>query len=50
MTLELWQILGNQAFDDAFYADMLSYLHSDTSTDVSLHRQVDDSGNAPTMP
>lgn len=35
MNLELWQILGNQAFDDAFYADMLqclSFAHNDTAT------------------
>ena len=34
-TLELWQILGNQEFDDAFYADMLqrlSFEQNDTAT------------------
>jgi hypothetical protein len=35
MNLELWQILGNQAFDDAFYAEMLqclSFAQNDTAT------------------
>ena len=35
MNLELWQILGNQAFDDAFYAEMLqclSFTQNDTDT------------------
>ena len=50
MNLELWQILGNQEFDDAFYADMLLRSHADTDTDVSAHRQVDDSVDALTMP
>jgi len=30
MTLELWQILGNQAFDDDFYADMWEKMKGET--------------------
>lgn len=75
--MELWQILGNQAFDDAFYAEMNekikvgevwdafvkseidkykrtgilpNYVTYCTATTVSPHQQVDDSGDAQTMP
>ena len=37
MNLELWQILGNQEFDDSFYAEMLqclSFAQNDTNTIV----------------
>jgi len=30
MTLELWQILANQAFDDEFYAEMIERMKGDT--------------------
>ena len=77
MNLELYQIIGNQAFDDAFYAEMNGRLKAGNAwnkftetaienykqtgklpiwisytrnTGVSPHRQIDDSGDALTMP
>jgi len=50
MSLELWQILGNQAFDDAFYADMLFRSHADTATDVLMTQDTGSAQNNLTMP
>jgi len=40
MNLELWQILGNQAFDDAFYAEMNDRLNADNMLNAFVENEI----------